>query len=455
MSTRNIRVAAVMAALFGTVIMGVGACAPGGSAPAQQSSATAAASTNIDSAGNVTLTVWDQNTDDGIAQAQDDLNAAFHKAHPNITIKRTASSFSDLKTTLKLALTGNNPPDVVQANQGYPDMGAFVSGGLLRPVTDYAKLYGWDHYYPKSLLSQNSFSSDGKTWQGDTLYGVSQTGELVGVYYNKSKLASLGLTAPRTITDLEHAMEVAKSKGTLPLAYGDLEKSPGIHLYGVVQAAVAGTDAVSKLVAGQGGAWTDTPTVQAAQHIADWASKGYLTQGANGVSRDDALSTFIKGDALFTITGTWRQQPLQTAMGSNVGFTVLNSLADGKPSTLGGQGLAWAITSRSAHPDVAAAYIDFITNAKAAQSLLKSGNLPTVLPADYTPAPGTLAADIADNYRTVQAADGEVPYLDYATPTFYDTLTAAVQNLVGGQQSPQKFTSTLQDDYSAFLASQK
>ena len=35
-------------------------------------------------------------------------------------------------------------------------------------------------------------------------------------------------------------MAKAKAAGILPLSYGDVEKSPGIHLYGVVQAALAG-----------------------------------------------------------------------------------------------------------------------------------------------------------------------------------------------------------------------
>ena len=151
----------------------------------------------------MTLTVWDQNTDGGIAKAQDQLNEQFHQMYPNVTIKRTVESFSDLKTTLKLALSSNTPPDVVQANQGYPDMGAFVAAGMLRPMNDYAKLYGWDSYYPEALLKQNSFSSDGKTWQGDTLFGVSQTGEVVGIYYNRQLLSSLGLQAAKDAVRLE------------------------------------------------------------------------------------------------------------------------------------------------------------------------------------------------------------------------------------------------------------
>ena len=74
------------------------------------------------------------------------LNAQFHQRYPNVTIQRTVESFSDLKTTLKLALSSNTPPDVVQANQGSPDMGASVAAGMLRPMNDYAKLYGCDTY---------------------------------------------------------------------------------------------------------------------------------------------------------------------------------------------------------------------------------------------------------------------------------------------------------------------
>jgi raffinose/stachyose/melibiose transport system substrate-binding protein len=452
MRNRLSRLGAAVAAA--SVALSLSACAPGPSGDTAAPSPTNEASKDVSSAGPVTLTVWDQNTDGGINKAQDQLNAQFHEKYPNVTIQRTVESFSDLKTTLKLALSSNTPPDVVQANQGYPDMGAFVAAGMLRPMNDYAKLYGWDGYYPKALLKQNSFSSDGKTWQGDTLFGVSQTGEVVGLYYNRQLLSSLGLQAPKTLSDLNSAMAAAKSKGILPMAFGNLDKSPGIHLFGVVQAALAGASAVDELVSGQGGAWTDEPSLKAAQQIADWSKQGYLTPGANGVSRDDAVSGFGKGGALFTLTGTWLQQTMQDDLGGNVGFATLTS-TDGSPATTGGQGLAWAITSKSAHPDVAAAYVDFITNAKAAQTLVDTGNLPTVLPSDYQPQQGTVAADIATQYRDVQKANGEVPYLDYSTPTFYDTITAGMQELVGGQSDPQQFVDALQKDYAAFLAGKK
>ena len=43
-----------------------------------------------------------------------------------------------------------------------------------------------------------------------------------------------------------------------------------------------------------------------------------------------------------------------------------------------------------------------------------------------------------------------VPYLDYATPTFYDDITAGVQRLLAGRQPPSEFTGGLQGDYEKF-----
>jgi raffinose/stachyose/melibiose transport system substrate-binding protein len=246
-------------------------------------------------------------------------------------------------------------------------------------------------------------------------------------------------------------MAAAKAKGILPMAFGNLDKSP--ESISTAWCSSAGRRAaVNELVSGQRGL-TDEASLKAAQQVVDWSKQGYLTPGANGVSRDDAVATFGKGGALFTLTGTWLQQTLQDDLGPNVGFTTLTS-TDGKPATTGGQGLAWAITSKSAHPDVAAAYIDFITNAKSAQTLLDTGNLPTVLPTDYQPQPGTVAADIATQYRDVQKANGEVPYLDYSTPTFYDTITAGMQELSAASPT-RNSSSTPAEGLRGFLTSKK
>lgn len=430
-------------------------CAPGTSGAAGGTAKTAAASKTVES-GKYTLTVWDQNNTGEIDTAQKKLNAAFEKKYPNITIKRNSQSFSDLKTTLKLALSGNNPPDVVQANQGYPDMGAFVSGGMLAPLNDYSTLYGWNDYFPSNLLALNTFSSDGKHWQTGNLYGVSNTGEFVGVYYNTKILGTLGVQAPKTLDDLTADMAKAKAAGIQPMAYGDLEKVRGIQLYGVVQAATAGAKAVQDLVSAKSGAWTDKANVDAAATIQSWAQKGYLPADANGVSQDAAVADFGKGKAAFIIDGTWDMSTIGQALGqSNVGMAALTPAGASAPVTQGGEGLAWAITSKSAHPNAAAAYIDFISGRSSAQTMIDANSLPTVLPSGYKAQSGTLNASVYQQYASLTAGKSIVPYLDYTTPTFYNTLTAAMQDLTALKSTPQQFTQTLQTDYTGFVSGNK
>ncbi|MGO4419760.1 extracellular solute-binding protein [Streptomyces sp. MCAF7] len=444
-------------ALAAACLTAAAACAPGstsGSGDAADKTA-GPVSTDPAKAGKVTLTVWDQNTEAGSDGSTKALNDAFMKKYPNVTIKRVSRSFADLKTTLKLAMSSANPPDVVQANQGYPDMGTFVKARLLQPVDRYAKAYGWDAAYPAQLLDLNRFSADGKTWKTGNLYGVSQTGEIVGVYYNRAKLKSLGLKPPQTLADFQTALAKSKASGLLPLSYGNADKSPGIHLLGVVQALTAGKSEVRKLVFSEGAKWTGSGTVKAATVLRDWAEKGYLTKGFNGQSKDQAATAFAKGKSLFLVDGTWQAAGLATQMGGadKLGFTALAPKAGDTPVTQGGEGLAWAVTSKSKHPDVAAAYIDFLVNDAGMKVSADNGNLPALPPASYSPRSGTVHADVLAAWKSVSEKDGLLPYLDYTTPTFYDTLTAAVQELMAGQISPDKFGQTLQTDHDSFLKS--
>jgi raffinose/stachyose/melibiose transport system substrate-binding protein len=62
-----------------SALLTLSACAPGPSGTSPTSSSTAPVSKDVAAAGPVTLTVWDQNTEGAITDAQEKLNAAFQK----------------------------------------------------------------------------------------------------------------------------------------------------------------------------------------------------------------------------------------------------------------------------------------------------------------------------------------------------------------------------------------
>ena len=173
--------------------------------------------------------------------------------YPNVTIERTSKSFSDLQKQVELAISGDNPPDVVQANNARGDMGAFVQAGLLRQLDGYADVYGWDDRFPETVRSVSSYTSDGKTFGEGNLYGVPLTGEMVGVWYNKAKLEELGIDPPQTVEDFEAALQTAKDAGEIPIQFGDLDQWPGIHEFGFVQNLFVPPDDIRKLGFGQRG----------------------------------------------------------------------------------------------------------------------------------------------------------------------------------------------------------
>jgi raffinose/stachyose/melibiose transport system substrate-binding protein len=421
-------------------------CGPGGDDD-DEASDGGAQRIDVAEAGDVTLTVWDQEVRGGQREQIERLNRAFQERYPNVTIKRVAKSFEDLNATLKLAASDERPPDVVQANQGRPVMGQLVKAGLLRPLDAYAEAYDWESRYPSVLLDLNSFSKDGKRFGEGSLYGLSQVGEIVGVYYNKSKVREF----PQTFEEFEQALADAKADNDVPIAFGNLDGWPGIHEFETVQAQYEDKQAIRDFVFARSDASFATPgNEEAAAAIQGWAGDDYFTPDFNGTGYDPAWQDFTKGEGRFLIAGTWLTADLADAMGDDVGFELMPPPEGTEtPTALGGEGLPFAITSGSANPDVAAAYIDFITNAEAAQVLTETNNLPA-MQTDAEPQ-GALLREVFAAWQTLSDEDGLVPYLDYATPTFYDEITAGVQELLAGRLEPAEFTEQIEEGYASFV----
>jgi raffinose/stachyose/melibiose transport system substrate-binding protein len=402
---------------------------------------------DVAAAGDVTLTIWDQEVRGGQEAQIKRLNRAFQERYPNVTIERVAKSFEDLNKTLKLAVSGDRAPDVVQANQGRPVMGTLVKGGLLEPLDGYADAFGWEERYSPLLLELNSFSEDGAEFGSGSLYGLSQMGEIVGVFYNKTKVPS----RPATFAEFERSLEEAKREGDVPIQFGNLDKWPGIHEYETVLAGTADKQQVRDFVFAREGASFDVPKFQAAaEKLQELAEAGYFTPDFNGTGYDPAWQRFADGEGRYLIAGTWLVADLQEAMGDDVGFMLMPPHEEGaEPVSLGGESLAWAVTAKSEHPEVGAAYIDFITNGAAASVLAETGNLPA-MPVDEAAIPPGLPAEVFEAWGRLREADGLIPYLDYATPTFYDDITAGLQELLAGRQAPAEFTAAMQESMEEF-----
>lgn len=401
------------------------------------------------------LLVWDQFYRDEESKVMETLNAEFEAAHPGVKIQREVKVLEDLKATVKLALTEADGPDVAQVNQGHNDMGALVEAGLLLPLTPYLEKYNWSSVFSTTVARRNSFTDDGKTFGTGNLYGVSPTAEVVGVFYNKDIFKKNGWDVPTTFEDFEALLAKIKAAGITPISFGSLDGWNAIHEYSAIQHLLVSLDYINNLTYGVNNVSFDIPeNRQAAQILQDWAKAGYFTEGFPGIGYDDCNNLFKAGNGAMTITGSWLAPELMVDTDQEFGFFLLPPFAGKTGLAIGGVGIPFAIRKTSDKQDLAAEYLNWMISPRAAELWAEAGMLPAMaLPEDSKVATDNLFSDTLRAWNTINQANAVGHYIDWATPTFYDTLVAELQKLLGGISTPANFTEAVEADYSAYLQS--
>jgi raffinose/stachyose/melibiose transport system substrate-binding protein len=275
----------------------------------------------------------------------------------------------------------------------------------------------------------------------------------VGVYYNKKILKDAGVSEPKTWDEFTKSLKTIKAKGQTPIMLGDAEKWPAIHVFGPVQGAYTDADEVTDLALGNKGAeWTDDDNVEAAKQLQTWAKDGYFNKDYLGTKDQPVAERFAKGEGAYMIAGSWNNEIIDASKNKDdYGFFAPPAEdADEARSTTGGTSLPYTITSGSKHPDAAAAFINFLTSDDAMKVYAEKGNMPVLNTAKLAPSSG-VGKDTYQAYSDVTTKGHLLPYLDYATPTFSDTLGDQLQGLLQSKKSPEEFTEGLQKDYGDFV----
>lgn len=395
-----------------------------------------------------TLTVWDNWTREVDSEMIETLNAEFEAANPGVTIEREVYETSDLTELLPLALSEASGPDVAMINQGIANMGPLVEAGLLLPLDDYAAQYGWLDRYGEGLHQRNSFTEGATQFGEGNLYGVSNTAEVVGVFYHRDMFEEMGLEVPTTFDEFQTLLQTVKDAGMTPIIFGSLDGWNAIHEYSAIANAFTTTDDLDNLIFRfEGGTFNDDANLTAAQTLKSWVDNGYFPEGFEGMDHDNAmLSAFINKEGPMMIAGSWVASGLIDALGAEeVGFFLVPSATEEVPIATGGVGLAYGISANSDNPDLAAEYIDFITGPRAAELITENGLLAAGAVDASALEEGTLLADITNAWNTIASNDKVGHYLDWTIP--YDDVVASLQELLGGQITPEEFVANVEQSY--------
>jgi raffinose/stachyose/melibiose transport system substrate-binding protein len=129
--------------------------------------------------------------------------------------------------------------------------------------------------------------------------------------------------------------------------------------------------------------------------------------------------------------------------------------AGDKPRATGSFGYGWHISSRTKQGDLAAAFIDWETNAASARAFFESGDIAPLPVPNVKLKAGKLTADIYHAFQSVLKNDTLLPYLDFSDPNGGSVTYPTFQRILVGDQSPADGLKTIESAREKFVDSLK
>lgn len=248
------------------------------------------------SGGDVEMTFWHNSTTGEGKAYWDSTVKDFEAANPGVTIKIQAIQNEDMDGKLQTALNSGDAPDIFMARGGGKLADVVAAGQAQEIVVDDAtKTATGDAAY-------SAFTIDGK------VYGMPMSILPGGIYYSKDLFAQAGITeTPKTIEDLEGAVDKLKAAGIAPIALGAKDAWPAAHWYYFFALRACSQDTLDKAAADMtfdDPCWQKAGDDLAAFSDTDPFNEGFLTTSAQQGAGSSA-GLVANHQAAMELMGAW------------------------------------------------------------------------------------------------------------------------------------------------------
>jgi raffinose/stachyose/melibiose transport system substrate-binding protein len=323
--------------------------------------------------GPVTITIWHNYGTEQNATALKNLATAFHKLHPNITVKVVSQDASNYFAQLQASAISKNGPDLAVMWTGlftlqYKSFLTNLKGEI--PAADLARV-------DPNALKWTSDSFDASNGP----YVIPLENQFYIGFYNKADFAKAGVSSvPADWNQLYAACAKLKKAGYTPIVYGNGGQPLGATFYPWYDMSymMIGAYPVSQWQGLYSGSipWT-SPTIKA--QLTDW-TKLHSTGCTNPdvVTNTNNLGQFESGKAAMMVDGTWDTAKFTGALGTKVAAFVppfSNSPIKGVVD-FAGDGISQMTYSQ--HPKQDAMFLEYMTTPQAAAIINAAGLIPAI-----------------------------------------------------------------------------
>ena len=424
------KILAVSTALM--IAAGLGACGGGGGADNGSGS-------GVD--GPVSMTFWhNSTTGDGKAFWAATV-ADFEAANPSVKITVQAIQNEDMDGKLQTALNSGAPPDIFMAR----------GGGKLADIVDAEQVMDLtDSIDPatKAAVSEgvlNAFAVEGK------VYGMPTSVLPGGMYYSQDLYKKAGITdTPKTIADLNAAVEKLKGADIEPIALGAKDAWPAAHYYyffALRDCSKDDMDAAAKDKSFTDPCWTKAGEDLQAFAATDPFNKGFLTTSAQQGAGSSA-GLLANHKAAMELMGAWEpgvvasltpdKKPL-----ADLGWFPFPAVdgGQGDPAAMMGGVDGYACSAKA--PKECPAFLNFYMQKKYQENYAKAfQTLPASKDAQGVVTDPALKA-ILDSYNSA-------PYVQVWLDTLFgqsvgNALNTGVVNMLAGKGDPASIVKAVND----------
>ena len=317
------------------------------------------------------LKIWDQWEYYGMSAAGpavDVIHRAYEEENPNVVMSRSVFGGGwPIRNAVELALTSGDAPDVFYSWPSGAGLTAYAREGYLLDLTPYADQYNWWDRLPEWAIERNMF-------QGK-LYAYPWEQDLEYVYYNTRIFAELGLTPPTSFDEVLNWCNVATEAGYVPISFSNSPDGwQGANMFTDMVALTGGRQLGLDVLQGRK-PWNSPELVEALELLLQMVDADCFTPGFNGIHYGDSLAQFYTGQATSVWTGTWVIHEVVASVPEDEldVFYMPQIKPDVPQATHMSEGSAYYVWGGTNNADLAAAYIEFMTNPRWLSTWIEDG----------------------------------------------------------------------------------
>jgi raffinose/stachyose/melibiose transport system substrate-binding protein len=394
------------------------------------------------SAEKVTVTWWHISTAEEHKALWQKMADDYMAAHPNVNIEITVLENEAFKTKLTTVMQSGEPPDIFQS-WGGGVMNEYANAGLLKDITADLDADGgaWRDTFAPGALGVYAYK--------DLNYGVPWDMGMIGFWYNTDLFKQAGIdNPPTTWTELLEDVTKLKAAGITPMALGEGDKWPGMHMWAYLVTRLGGKANFEGALL-RTGSFTDAPFVEAGVKLNELIALEPFQDGFLGATYGDEATAMGNSKAAMELMGQWApavqkdNSPDKNGIGDNLGwfpFPMVEGGA-GDPNDAVGGGNGFAI-GKNASPEA----IDFVKYLTSAESQVELAKIGVAIPVVKGGEAGMSDPLLITLQESLAKAEYFQLYYDQALPpAMGSVINDSTQGIFAGTLTPEEAAQAIED----------